>query len=65
MPAVGFDTAVPALVVKAGRYPVHAGGLAAARSLGRVGVPVAAMVDDVATPLAQSRYVKRRLPPVL
>lgn len=64
MPAVGFDTAVPALVVKAGRYPVHAGGLAAARSLGRVGVPVAAMVDDVATPLAQSRYVKRRLPPL-
>jgi predicted ATP-grasp superfamily ATP-dependent carboligase len=53
---VSFDTSVSALVVKIGRYPLHHGGLAAIRSLGRVGVPVYAMTEDRLTPAALSRY---------
>ncbi len=55
----GFDTTVGALVVKIGRYPLHHGGLAAIRSLGRVGVPVYAITEDRFTPAALSRYCAR------
>lgn len=52
-----LDRSVPALLVKIGHYPVHAGGLGAIRSLGRLGVPVYAITEDHLTPAALSRYV--------
>jgi len=57
---VGADQRVPALVVKVGRYPIHAGGLGVARSLGRLGVPVHVITEDPLTPLAVSRHRARR-----
>lgn len=51
------DTSVPALVVKVGHYPVHAGGLGVIRSLGRLGVPVYAITEDHWTPAAVSRHL--------
>jgi D-aspartate ligase len=54
---IDLDTSVPALVLKLGRYPVHHGALGIARSLGRRGVPVYAIVEDLLTPLALSRYL--------
>lgn len=55
-----LDTNVPALLMKIGTYPLNYGGLGAARSLGRAGVPVAAVVESRYTPLARSRYVRSR-----
>lgn len=52
-----LDTSVPALLVKVGRYPMHHGGLGAARSLGRLGVPVYALTERRYTPAARSRYL--------
>jgi D-aspartate ligase len=52
------DTEVPALVVKIGRYPLHHGGVAAIRTLGRLGVPVYAITEDSFTPAAVSRYCR-------
>lgn len=54
------DQAVPALIVKIGRYPWHHGGVGAIRSLGRVGVPVYAITEDRWTPAAVSRYLSGR-----
>jgi D-aspartate ligase len=51
-----FDKTVPALILKLGRYVIHHGAVGIARSLGRVGVPVYAIVEDRCTPLAVSRY---------
>ncbi|MHA6764289.1 carboxylate--amine ligase [Streptacidiphilus sp. PAMC 29251] len=51
-----LDRTVPALLVKVGRYPQHAGGVGVLRTLGRRGVPVHAMVEDRLTPAAVSRY---------
>jgi D-aspartate ligase len=48
------------LIVKIGRYPLHHGAVAAARSLGRLGVPVFAIAEDRFAPLALSRYVRGR-----
>lgn len=59
IPRARFDTDVGALVVKIGRYPLHHGGVAAIRSLGRVGVPVYAVTEDRFTPAALSRYTTR------
>jgi len=59
-PAVAADRAVPALILKAGRYPLHSGGLAAIRTLGRLGVPVYAITEDRFTPAALSRYCSGR-----
>lgn len=56
-PTVLLDTSVPALLVRVGRYPVHAGGLDAIRSLGRLGVPVYAITEDRWTPAAVSRHL--------
>jgi D-aspartate ligase len=50
------DRAVPALVIKFGNYPLHSGGVAAIRTLGRIGVPVYAITEDGLTPAAVSRY---------
>ncbi|MFC1420358.1 carboxylate--amine ligase [Streptacidiphilus cavernicola] len=55
-----LDRTVPALLVKVGRYPQHAGGVGVLRTLGRAGVPVHAMVEDRFTPAAVSRYAVRR-----
>ena len=54
-----FDRSVPLLVLKIGRYPLGQGSLGAARSLGRVGVPVYAVAEDRFTPVTQSRYLTR------
>lgn len=51
------DRATPALLVKIGHYPQHHGGVGAIRTLGRLGVPVYAMVEDRWTPAALSRYL--------
>jgi predicted ATP-grasp superfamily ATP-dependent carboligase len=56
-PTVRLDTSVPALLVKVGRYPVHAGGLGVIRSLGQLGVPVYAITEDRWTPAAVSRHL--------
>lgn len=58
--APSFDRDVPLLLIKVGRYPLHHGSLGAIRSLGRLGVPVFAVVEDQVTPAALSRYVKGR-----
>ncbi|GAA1574149.1 hypothetical protein GCM10009827_115050 [Dactylosporangium maewongense] len=60
MPAVRLDTSVPALLVRIGHYPVHAGTLGVVRSLGRLGVPVYVITEDRLTPIALSRYVVGR-----
>lgn len=54
--AVVADTHVPALLLKVGRYPLHSGGVAVVRTLGRLGVPVYAITEDRFTPSALSRY---------
>ncbi|MGV9264741.1 carboxylate--amine ligase [Kitasatospora sp. NPDC003701] len=51
------DRAVPALLVKIGRYPQSHSAVGAVRTLGRLGVPVYAMVEDRLTPTALSRYL--------
>jgi predicted ATP-grasp superfamily ATP-dependent carboligase len=58
-----YATDVPALILKVGRYPLHHGGLAAIRTLGRAGVPVHVVCEDRFTPAALSRYTARRLVP--
>ena len=59
-----FDTSAPLLICKTGSHPAHHGGLFLARSAGRVGIPVVAMVESRLTPLAASRYVAKRIPPL-
>jgi D-aspartate ligase len=51
------DRSVPVLVLKLGRYVIHHGALGIVRSLGRLGVPVYAIVEDRFTPVAVSRYL--------
>ena len=60
-PAVTGDSHVPALLLKIGQYPLHSGGVAALRTLGRLGVPVYAITEDRLTPAAVSRYCAGRL----
>jgi predicted ATP-grasp superfamily ATP-dependent carboligase len=55
---VAFDTGVPLVIVKIGRYPLHHGGVGAIRTLGRAGVPVFAMTEDRLTPAALSRHLR-------
>ena len=50
------DTQMPALLLKIGQYPLHSGGIAVIRTLGRLGVPVYAVTEDRLTPAAVSRY---------
>lgn len=54
-----LDAEVPALLVRVGNYPVNHGAVNAARTLGRSGVAVAAIVEDRWTPLALSRFTAR------
>ncbi|MFJ8538272.1 ATP-grasp domain-containing protein [Streptomyces sp. NPDC093591] len=51
---------VPALLVKVGRFPQLHGGLGVVRTLGRIGVPAYAMVEDRFTPAALSRHLAGR-----
>jgi predicted ATP-grasp superfamily ATP-dependent carboligase len=55
-----FDTDVPALTLKVGDYPLHHGGLAVVRTLGRVGVPVYGVHEDRLAPAGLSRYATGR-----
>jgi predicted ATP-grasp superfamily ATP-dependent carboligase len=48
------------LVVKIGGYPLSHQGLAAVRTMGRVGVPAYTITEDRFTPQAVSRYLKGR-----
>lgn len=54
-----LDTRYPALILKMTRSVVHHGALAVARTLGRLGVPVYAVVEDAYTPLGVSRYLTK------
>jgi D-aspartate ligase len=54
-----LDQSRPILIFKASRRSLHHGSLGIARSLGRLGVPVYAIVEDRCTPLAASRYVTK------
>jgi predicted ATP-grasp superfamily ATP-dependent carboligase len=53
-----FDTSIPLVILKIGRYPLHHGGVGAIRSLGRGGVPVYTMTEDRLTPAAVSRHLR-------
>ncbi|MEU2115507.1 ATP-grasp domain-containing protein [Streptomyces sp. NPDC016459] len=53
-----FDTSVPALLVRLDRNPFHHGTLGAARSLGRAGIPVHAVIESLTSPVTRSRYVR-------
>jgi D-aspartate ligase len=55
-PSAEFDRNVPAVILKIGQYPITSGALAATRTLGRVGVPVFALVERGITPVGASRY---------
>jgi predicted ATP-grasp superfamily ATP-dependent carboligase len=57
---IAADRRVPALILKVGQYPLHSGGLAAVRTLGRLGIPVHAITEDRLTPVAVSRYCTGR-----
>ncbi len=54
------DRTVPALMLKVGKYPVHSGGVAVIRSLGRLGVPVFAVTEPGISPAGASRYCAGR-----
>jgi D-aspartate ligase len=60
LPEITADRSVPALLLKIGRYPLHSGGVAVVRTLGRLGVPVYAVTEDRWTPAAVSRYCADR-----
>ncbi len=55
-----LDRSVALLMMRIGRYPLHHGTVGAIRSLGRLGVPVYAVVEDHITPAACSRYLTGR-----
>ena len=56
-PPLDLDVNVPVLVFKIGRYVIHHGTVGIIRSLGRLGVPVYAIVEDRFTPAAMSSYL--------
>jgi D-aspartate ligase len=49
----------PVLILKMSRGVIHHGALAVARTLGRLGVPIYAVVEDSYTPLAMTRYLTK------
>ncbi|MFI1653661.1 ATP-grasp domain-containing protein [Streptomyces sp. NPDC020472] len=53
-----FDTSVPAVLVRLDRNPFHHGTLGAARSLGRAGIPVHAVIESSTSPVARSRHLR-------
>jgi predicted ATP-grasp superfamily ATP-dependent carboligase len=52
-----LDRSVAVLIVRIGHYPLHHGTVGAIRSLGRLGVPVYAIVEDRFVPAAHSRHL--------
>lgn len=52
-----FDSRVPAVLVRLDPNPFHHGTLGAARSLGRAGIPVHAVVESLTSPVVRSRYL--------
>ena len=52
-----LDAKYPALILKMSPNVIHHGALAVARTLGRLGVPVYAVVENAYVPLALSRYL--------
>jgi len=54
-----LDTKYPALILKMSPNVIHHGALAVTRTLGRLGVPVYAVVEDAYAPLALSRYLTK------
>ncbi len=58
--SVSLDTTVPVLVLKVGRYALHHGGVGVVRSLGRAGVPVYGVYEELLAPAATSRYLRGR-----
>jgi predicted ATP-grasp superfamily ATP-dependent carboligase len=56
-PAPQSGALTPVLVLSVGRLVLHHGGVGIIRSLGRMGVPVYAIVDDRWTPAAVSRHL--------
>jgi predicted ATP-grasp superfamily ATP-dependent carboligase len=54
-----LDAKRPVLILTANRDAIHHGAVAIARSLGRLGIPVYAIVQDGYTPLVASRYVTK------
>ncbi|WP_369146179.1 ATP-grasp domain-containing protein [Streptomyces sp. R44] len=57
MPRQRFDTSVPTVLVRLDRNPFHHGTLGAARSLGRAGIPVHAVIESSTSPVARSRFL--------
>jgi predicted ATP-grasp superfamily ATP-dependent carboligase len=55
-----LDQSAAVLLMRIGHYPLHHGTVGAIRSLGRLGVPVYAIVEDHFTPAARSRYLQGR-----
>ncbi|MGW9040648.1 ATP-grasp domain-containing protein, partial [Streptomyces sp. NPDC055721] len=53
-----FDTRVPTVLVRLDRNPFHHGTLGAARSLGRAGIQVHAVIESSTSPVARSRYLR-------
>ncbi|WP_030324016.1 hypothetical protein [Streptomyces flavochromogenes] len=53
-----FDTRVPTILVRLDRNPFHHGTLGAARSLGRAGIPVHAVIESGTSPVTRSRYLR-------
>lgn len=57
-----LDVDLPVLILRTRRYPLHHGTLGAARSLGRAGVEVHALLETRANPTAWSRHLHRGQP---
>ncbi|MFE1382661.1 ATP-grasp domain-containing protein [Streptomyces sp. NPDC058740] len=53
-----FDSRVPAVLVRLDPNPFHHGTLGAARSLGRAGIAVHAVVESPSSPVVRSRYLQ-------
>ena len=56
-----YDNSVPVFILKIGAYPFSHGTLGAIRSLGRLGIPVYAVVEDNFVPYAFSRFLKEAI----
>jgi D-aspartate ligase len=55
-----LDRSAPVLLMRIGHYPLHHGTVGVIRSLGRLGVPVYAIVEGEFTPAARSGYLTGR-----
>src|SRR6185437_754687 len=57
-PSPALDRSLPVLVVRVGHSPLlDHGAVGAVRSLGRLGVPVHALIEDRSAPIGYSRYL--------